>query len=98
MSPEPRWFSHRAPGNSQTGCHRSEEHTSELQSRSDLVCRLLLEKKKKKYALQNRSEEHTSKLHPRTYIVDRLMLQKNTRIESTARISDDRCQLTHART
>src|SRR2546421_4378767 len=30
---------------------RSEEHTSELQSRSDLVCRLLLEKKKK-------NEEH----------------------------------------
>src|SRR2546428_4198936 len=27
--------------------HRSEEHTSELQSRSDLVCRLLLEKKTK---------------------------------------------------
>src|SRR2546421_9559834 len=27
--------------------NRSEEHTSELQSRSDLVCRLLLEKKKK---------------------------------------------------
>src|SRR5436190_22079375 len=30
------------------GDHRSEEHTSELQSHSDLVCRLLLEKKKKK--------------------------------------------------
>src|SRR5206468_10512250 len=30
------------------GRFRSEEHTSELQSRSDLVCRLLLEKKKKK--------------------------------------------------
>src|SRR5690349_25032874 len=32
------------------GLHRerSEEHTSELQSRRDLVCRLLLEKKKKK--------------------------------------------------
>src|SRR3989440_4862273 len=30
------------------GASRSEEHTSELQSRSDLVCRLLLEKKKKK--------------------------------------------------
>src|SRR5438067_7471223 len=28
-------------------CDRSEEHTSELQSRFDLVCRLLLEKKKK---------------------------------------------------
>src|SRR2546430_7742715 len=30
---------------------RSEEHTSELQSQSNLVCRLLLEKKKKKVAL-----------------------------------------------
>src|SRR6266496_827732 len=30
---------------------RSEEHTSELQSRRDLVCRLLLEKKKKKIIL-----------------------------------------------
>src|SRR5688572_32711774 len=29
-------------------CGRSEEHTSELQSQSNLVCRLLLEKKKKK--------------------------------------------------
>src|SRR2546428_6342620 len=35
---------------------RSEEHTSELQSRSDLVCRLLLEKKKKKY--QNHNQQH----------------------------------------
>src|SRR5438105_11956345 len=34
---------HAAPGVDQ----RSEEHTSELQSRVDLVCRLLLEKKKK---------------------------------------------------
>src|SRR3989442_9352845 len=31
---------------------RSEEHTSELQSRPHLVCRLLLEKKKKKYHIQ----------------------------------------------
>src|SRR5260221_2335757 len=31
-----------------SGSWRSEEHTSELQSHSDLVCRLLLEKKKKK--------------------------------------------------
>src|SRR2546422_8450071 len=30
-------------------CVRSEEHTSELQSRLHLVCRLLLEKKKNKY-------------------------------------------------
>src|SRR2546421_3516827 len=32
---------------------RSEEHTSELQSRSDLVCRLLLEKKKTKKQKQH---------------------------------------------
>src|SRR5688572_32348703 len=31
---------------------RSEEHTSELQSQSNLVCRLLLEKKKKGYKLK----------------------------------------------
>src|SRR5690349_22153421 len=37
----------RAPWASPSRTHRSEEHTSELQSRRDLVCRLLLEKKKK---------------------------------------------------
>src|SRR5216683_5292647 len=36
---------------------RSEEHTSELQSRSDLVCRLLLEKKKKKKRLQKQQKK-----------------------------------------
>src|SRR5947207_7623985 len=35
------------PGGDSFLCPRSEEHTSELQSHSDLVCRLLLEKKKK---------------------------------------------------
>src|SRR2546422_5544129 len=34
-------------GKAKLGEHRSEEHTSELQSRLHLVCRLLLEKKKK---------------------------------------------------
>src|SRR2546421_5442208 len=37
---------------------RSEEHTSELQSRSDLVCRLLLEKKKKKKNRHNYQKQH----------------------------------------
>src|SRR5437660_2443464 len=37
------------------GRERSEEHTSELQSRGHLVCRLLLEKKKKK---TNRNRKH----------------------------------------
>src|SRR5699024_12052791 len=36
-------------------CRRSEEHTSELQSRFDLVCRLLLEKKKHITACVNSS-------------------------------------------
>src|SRR2546429_6777774 len=36
----------RGPRRPSTGCRRSEEHTSELQSRLHLVCRLLLEKKK----------------------------------------------------
>src|SRR5438034_6998568 len=38
---------------------RSEEHTSELQSHSDLVCRLLLEKKKKKKTHANRRLQNT---------------------------------------
>src|SRR5438874_11954516 len=37
-----------APVTTRALAARSEEHTSELQSRRDLVCRLLLEKKKKK--------------------------------------------------
>src|SRR5699024_12845409 len=37
----------RGHGCGRHGRRRSEEHTSELQSRFDLVCRLLLEKKKK---------------------------------------------------
>src|SRR5690349_22466145 len=39
---------HLTSGSSRGTQPRSEEHTSELQSRRDLVCRLLLEKKKKK--------------------------------------------------
>src|SRR2546421_7971978 len=46
---------------------RSEEHTSELQSRSDLVCRLLLEKKKKKQSdacdLEPASADSSQKLY-----------------------------------
>src|SRR2546427_6044590 len=40
------------------GINRSEEHTSELQSQSNLVCRLLLEKKKK-----DRVQNVTTKYH-----------------------------------
>src|SRR2546422_5245250 len=45
---------------------RSEEHTSELQSRLHLVCRLLLEKKKKKNTPGNRLGQEKHKMHPTT--------------------------------
>src|SRR6267378_7206746 len=48
-SPPRAGCSSRAPCSSPA---RSEEHTSELQSRRDLVCRLLLEKKKKQTITQ----------------------------------------------
>src|SRR5207302_6410348 len=45
----PRNFpTQRQPAETQAANARSEEHTSELQSRENLVCRLLLEKKKKR--------------------------------------------------
>src|SRR2546430_3074469 len=56
----------RAPGTLQSRprhrSHRSEEHTSELQSQSNLVCRLLLEKKKNKlYRSSLRIEKNTKR-------------------------------------
>src|SRR5688572_30911086 len=41
--------------------NRSEEHTSELQSQSNLVCRLLLEKKKKKKEKKTKKENNKIK-------------------------------------
>src|SRR5207249_11445177 len=49
------------------GSARSEEHTSELQSRFDLVCRLLLEKKKKKKRHQTQQiRQHASSTYKTT--------------------------------
>src|SRR5206468_5923562 len=45
---------------SQTKEWRSEEHTSELQSRSDLVCRLLLEKKKTHHSIMTAQQPTTT--------------------------------------
>src|SRR2546430_6734432 len=42
----------------ESGFQRSEEHTSELQSQSNLVCRLLLEKKKKSRQSRPSSNSH----------------------------------------
>src|SRR5438105_7828781 len=54
---------------------RSEEHTSELQSRVDLVCRLLLEKKKKKKNINcrrksenNRGPDNRRKIQTEVYM------------------------------
>src|SRR2546430_6808223 len=47
---------------------RSEEHTSELQSQSNLVCRLLLEKKKKK-------KKHTNPIVTNSYTMSNLFIR-----------------------
>src|SRR3712207_8503802 len=49
------WLSLGGEQSSLDHIQRSEEHTSELQSRQYLVCRLLLEKKKKKQKVHNDS-------------------------------------------
>src|SRR5438093_7149953 len=46
---------------------RSEEHTSELQSLTNLVCRLLLEKKKKKKKKKTNKHQRNAKLEPEIY-------------------------------
>src|ERR1039457_7467133 len=55
---------------------RSEEHTSELQSPCNLVCRLLLEQK-------IRSAEHTSELQSPCNLVCSILLEKNNRHSQT---------------
>src|SRR2546430_9231073 len=56
----------RAPARQQL-LHRSEEHTSELQSQSNLVCRLLLEKKKPRSpSASSSSASYTSERRPHT--------------------------------
>src|SRR2546430_12389047 len=56
---------------------RSEEHTSELQSQSNLVCRLLLEKKKKKYY---------PGLHKTTKVIERVLYACKHTSNTTSRI------------
>src|SRR5215813_2758632 len=56
-------WNQRQHGSSGLLARRSEEHTSELQSRPHLVCRLLLEKKKKrKYIYPNKQKKKQTKL------------------------------------
>src|SRR5438105_9808438 len=53
----------RSTPTSRFAAERSEEHTSELQSRVDLVCRLLLEKKKKIKNKKNKKLKRSKKLN-----------------------------------
>src|SRR2546427_5300034 len=53
---------------------RSEEHTSELQSQSNLVCRLLLEKKKKKKEGTNRPYNAKHPNHEVKHFISRVLL------------------------
>src|SRR2546427_1878127 len=64
---EAHGFSKRADEPAMAANDRSEEHTSELQSQSNLVCRLLLEKKKKNEQLQYIAE-HEKIIRPSTTI------------------------------
>src|SRR5438093_3410808 len=50
-------------GRSVEGVRRSEEHTSELQSLTNLVCRLLLEKKKKKKNKYIKTIKNYTRIH-----------------------------------
>src|SRR5690349_21468729 len=81
---------------------RSEEHTSELQSRRDLVCRLLLEKKKKKNikkTIQKKKNnklktiyKHKHKIKKRTHSIIQFM--HSTRLK--LKLPTIQCQCMHA--
>src|SRR2546430_12957449 len=59
------WLGAAASAGRAAGGLRSEEHTSELQSQSNLVCRLLLEKKKNEDQLYARHHQHDHPLQQR---------------------------------
>src|SRR2546427_7650361 len=58
------YLTYSAPLRSSAPKERSEEHTSELQSQSNLVCRLLLEKKKKRK--KNKEHDQRRMTRPKT--------------------------------
>src|SRR3712207_6979466 len=94
MPARPQWYANALlAGVSQCSCptiSRSEEHTSELQSRQYLVCRLLLEKKKIRFRHDTlllddrgtpiRTESHTSEIQSRHYLVCLLLLNNKNKL------------------
>src|SRR5260370_11192277 len=63
---------------------RSEEHTSELQSHLNLVCRLLL------------AEKHTSVLQSHLNLLCRLLLEKNKEVDTSVIVGRRPCVLSRA--
>src|SRR5688572_32456119 len=60
-----RWLGANTPVAASLRVGRSEEHTSELQSQSNLVCRLLLEKKKSlQLRLRHRADRNETEARP----------------------------------
>src|SRR2546427_6088498 len=74
ISPRPQ----RGPDPNHRMSLRSEEHTSELQSQSNLVCRLLLEKKKNSHPI--RSYDHKSEPNSHSNNLSRILREKNTKV------------------
>src|SRR5256885_10486319 len=66
---------------------RSEEHTSELQSPCNLVCRLLLEKKKKKTVLNDQSGMNVPRSRSRDRLIDLARLDYVICAESVASVT-----------
>src|SRR2546421_8317872 len=64
---KPAQRNRKSPFSAMTCRTRSEEHTSELQSRSDLVCRLLLEKKKESSGSQRKADTISNRSRFRTH-------------------------------
>src|SRR2546421_378012 len=75
----------RMPGISSGISTRSEEHTSELQSRSDLVCRLLLEKKNQKEIAGIQSATSRQNTKDQVYAQNEMLAYQQK--ESTARVA-----------
>src|SRR5260221_8029218 len=81
----------RADDSQQFAQGRSEEHTSELQSHSDLVCRLLLEKKKKCRGSLRQRNWHFLRLNS-SLRNNCLVRRANCTSHPLGRMSADRCE------
>src|SRR5437016_8109531 len=72
---------------------RSEEHTSELQSLTNLVCRLLLEKKKKKQMIKTKKKKKNNSIKKNTEtrktLIRGKLTKKNSNTESAERTNEE---------